>query len=290
MTYALTESIEDLLDQDIRERGVNAMVLCPFHDEDTPSFSIHLEEGVWHCFGCGRKGNLEQLYHLLDKKMDSTLYLQRAIRNAVVEIRESPDFSWLANQQYESRKRGDGAASARAYLGQRSVEEDTLDAFMVGYDPDRKALSFPYLDRDGRVTGIKYRHYDGRKSAESGSVFGLYGFDFRGKDTVFCCEGESDTQAVYARVSGEDRIGVCGTSGSPRDVGRWNAFSLDLFFASRIYLCHDADDSGDAAADMASTVFGPRAIRVRPRKGKDLNEHFQAGGTLFELGVSDLHV
>ena len=31
---------------------------CPFHEEDTASFDIRLDTGGWHCFGCGKSGNL----------------------------------------------------------------------------------------------------------------------------------------------------------------------------------------------------------------------------------------
>ena len=31
--------------------------LCPFHDENTPSFNANLETGQYRCFGCGAKGN-----------------------------------------------------------------------------------------------------------------------------------------------------------------------------------------------------------------------------------------
>lgn len=32
------------------------MVLCVFHQERTPSLSVNLDEGVFHCFGCDAKG------------------------------------------------------------------------------------------------------------------------------------------------------------------------------------------------------------------------------------------
>ena len=32
--------------------------LCPFHEENTPSFNANMETGVYHCFGCGANGNV----------------------------------------------------------------------------------------------------------------------------------------------------------------------------------------------------------------------------------------
>src|ERR1700751_2634917 len=32
--------------------------LCPFHQEDTPSFTVHPDRQFWYCFGCGRSGDV----------------------------------------------------------------------------------------------------------------------------------------------------------------------------------------------------------------------------------------
>ncbi len=31
---------------------------CPFHEERTPSFVVHSEKQIYHCFGCGRHGGV----------------------------------------------------------------------------------------------------------------------------------------------------------------------------------------------------------------------------------------
>ena len=38
------------------------MVACPYHQEKTPSLSISLEKGIFHCFGCGEKGTIAKLF------------------------------------------------------------------------------------------------------------------------------------------------------------------------------------------------------------------------------------
>ena len=43
---------------DYKIRRDELICSCPFHDEYTPSFNANLENGVYHCFGCGAKGNV----------------------------------------------------------------------------------------------------------------------------------------------------------------------------------------------------------------------------------------
>lgn len=44
----------------------NLKAICPFHDEDTPSFSIHRKQNFGHCFGCGWSGDTIQF--IIDTK------------------------------------------------------------------------------------------------------------------------------------------------------------------------------------------------------------------------------
>ncbi|MFY3793058.1 DNA primase [Ureibacillus sp. MALMAid1270] len=41
----------------LTKRGRNWFGLCPFHGENTPSFSVSQEKQIFHCFGCGAGGN-----------------------------------------------------------------------------------------------------------------------------------------------------------------------------------------------------------------------------------------
>lgn len=37
------------------------VILCPFHSELTPSCCVDLVTARWHCFGCGKTGDLRDL-------------------------------------------------------------------------------------------------------------------------------------------------------------------------------------------------------------------------------------
>lgn len=56
-----TESdIVDVISEYIQltKRGRNWFGLCPFHNENTPSFSVSEDKQIFHCFGCGAGGNV----------------------------------------------------------------------------------------------------------------------------------------------------------------------------------------------------------------------------------------
>ncbi|HDD43618.1 MAG TPA: DNA primase, partial [Candidatus Desulfofervidus auxilii] len=42
----------------LKRVGKNYVALCPFHDEDKPSFTVSEDKQIFHCFGCGIGGNV----------------------------------------------------------------------------------------------------------------------------------------------------------------------------------------------------------------------------------------
>jgi hypothetical protein len=61
MRQELLDFFSDLLTRHVRrlvQRGEKLTGLCPFHAEQTPSFTAHLGKGVYYCFGCGAGGGV----------------------------------------------------------------------------------------------------------------------------------------------------------------------------------------------------------------------------------------
>ncbi len=52
--------IVDIISESVRlkKSGRNYFGLCPFHHEDSPSFSVSQDKQIYKCFGCGEAGNV----------------------------------------------------------------------------------------------------------------------------------------------------------------------------------------------------------------------------------------
>lgn len=53
-------NIADVIGQyvQLKKSGKNLFGLCPFHEEKTGSFSVNEGKQIFHCFSCGRGGNV----------------------------------------------------------------------------------------------------------------------------------------------------------------------------------------------------------------------------------------
>jgi DNA primase len=61
-------------------QGDQVKVLCPFHDDERPSCSVNLADGVFHCFGgsCQAKGNVLEFVHRMETRDGATVSLRQA--------------------------------------------------------------------------------------------------------------------------------------------------------------------------------------------------------------------
>lgn len=68
--------VDELIGVGGRLRGEEVTILCPFHAERTPSCSVHVGHtvglGVFHCFGCRKKGHYNEIAKILRLKQVET--------------------------------------------------------------------------------------------------------------------------------------------------------------------------------------------------------------------------
>jgi DNA primase len=168
--------------------------LCPFHNEKTPSFSVHAARQFFHCFGCGKSGDVfgfiqeiekvtfPEAVRLLAQKLG--MPLPRTQYSSEHEAGEAKQRAQLMEMQesacrfFEIELKRPEAAHAREYLAGRGLKEETIRTFNIGFAPDS---GFPLKD-----------HFKGKFSEELMRASGLFSW----KEGA---EGGPATAPIYAK-------------------------------------------------------------------------------------------
>src|ERR1700681_302581 len=69
----------------LTKRNKDFWGLCPFHQEDSPSFKVNPQMQSWHCFGCEHAGDVSTSVELIEKT-DRPVALQLLAERAGVEL------------------------------------------------------------------------------------------------------------------------------------------------------------------------------------------------------------
>lgn len=165
----------------VKRSGRSVMAVCPFHQEKTPSLSIDPARGLFHCFGCGKSGDIfgwvqesqsldfREAVELLARRSGITLTetpgeaKRRGKRDELVRATQAAvDF-------YRERlKDGSDAGVARSYLRGRGYGGEVVDRFDIGYSPDawdeltRHLKSKGFTERTLADAGLASRSSVGR--------------------------------------------------------------------------------------------------------------------------------
>ncbi|MBN1875498.1 MAG: DNA primase, partial [Anaerolineae bacterium] len=131
----------------LQKSGRSFKGLCPFHTEKTPSFFVFPDSQHWHCFGCGKGGDIFN-FVMEYEGLDFRTALEELARQAGVEVR--PLTPEQVEQQSEAERlyalleaateyyhqlllTAPQAARARDYLRHRGFTRDTITTFHLGY-------------------------------------------------------------------------------------------------------------------------------------------------------------
>lgn len=172
----------------VKKSGRSYMAVCPFHQEKTPSMSIDRARGLYHCFGCGKGGDVfdfvsetrgvefAEALDMLASKAGITLVRdpaevrKRGRREAAVEaLRRAVDV------YHQRLKKAPDAGPARSYLRSRGYDVDIIDEWKLGF----AGTDWDTLAKNLRTGGV-----DERAMVEAGlgrrGRHGIYDF-FRGR-------------------------------------------------------------------------------------------------------------
>lgn len=135
----------------LKKQGRNLIGLCPFHGENTPSFSVSPEKQLYHCFGCGAGGNafsfimavegyefLDSVKHLASRANIDMPELEKSeTSNASNELTAMITGNELAAKLYHHLLMNtEQGKDALEYLINRGFTSEMIDHFSIGFAPD----------------------------------------------------------------------------------------------------------------------------------------------------------
>src|SRR5512136_2743163 len=127
----------------LRKAGAqNFSGLCPFHNEKTPSFSVHATRQFYHCFGCGASGDVFSFVQKIENitfpeavraiAQKLAIPLPKATYSSPAEAQEAKQRTVLLDMHeqacaffQEQLQRPEGA-KAREYLSGRGLNEEMI--------------------------------------------------------------------------------------------------------------------------------------------------------------------
>jgi DNA primase len=134
----------------LRRVGRRWQGLCPFHDERTPSFSVNEAEGLYYCFGCGKRGDSITFVREVEG-VDFVGAVERLAAKAGVVLRYTDPgegeqrkrrarlvaaVAKAVDWYHERLLSAPDAGPARGYLRSRGITAEEVRRFKLGWAPD----------------------------------------------------------------------------------------------------------------------------------------------------------
>jgi len=121
--------------------------LCPFHNDRNPSLQVDSRYQNYHCWSCGKRGdvlqfvmdfekvNFPEALEILAKRANIELASTKATEQQKTRTQLLDVMKWASRVYHDCLLDNDLAASARAYVEERGLDGPTVRKFGVGFGP-----------------------------------------------------------------------------------------------------------------------------------------------------------
>jgi len=303
----------------LKKAGKDYKALCPFHKEKTPSFFVSPEKQIYKCFGCGKGGDVFD-FVMENEGLEFGDALKLLADRAGVTLtprakidREAPGLTsrlyainrFAALFYHKILLEHRAGKDAREYLASRSLKNETIKKFWIGFAPaqnplavflmkkgfstsevekagrpDRfaKRIIFPVFDVVGNVVGFSGRILDTNDQPKyintpetdifhkGRLLYGLFQARKSMKDEDKTIVVEGQMDVVMSHQAGvAHTVATSGTSLTDDHLHMLFRYSPNL------YLAFDTDQAGLRAAERAIMMALAQGFTVRliPLQEKD---------------------
>ena len=219
-----------------KRSGANQFGLCPFHSEKTPSFSVAPDKQIYHCFGCGKGGNVIGFIMEIENLTfrDAVAFLARRAHMEMPEdgedrlVRDRRARIFELNRQaarwfYDNLSKPEGAPAVE-YIRKRALSKRTVTSFGLGAAPD----DWYALTNEMRRRGYSDAELIEAGLAKKGRNGGAYDV-FRNRLVFPVIDVRGNVVAFSGRILGDDGgPKYLNTPDTPVYAKSRNLFALNL--------------------------------------------------------------
>ena len=233
----------------LKRAGENWKGLCPFHQEKTPSFTVHPKKGIFHCFGCGVGGDAFGFLMRQDRLAfpEAVRALAQRVGVEVPAERGAPvgggdgrlellrQIMARAADFYVEQLWGAAGEPARRYLERRGIDVEVARRFRLGYAPEGWDHLLRFM-RAQRLPGLDGPALD-EALTQAGLVLPRQGgggsYDrFRGRLLFTIADQQGRVAAFGGRAMGAEEPKYLNSPETPLYVKGQTLYALDLARAS----------------------------------------------------------
>lgn len=154
-------SIVDVVSRHVplTKKGQNYWGCCPFHNEKTPSFSVREDKGFYHCFGCGKHGDIIS-FTMEMEHVDFMAAIKELSEMAGIPL---PEYKPKTQQQIEAEETYITITTAAAkiyseklfspegthaleYIRGRGFTDEMIKKYGIGYAPKNNIISNKFVN------------------------------------------------------------------------------------------------------------------------------------------------
>jgi DNA primase len=149
----------------LKRQGRNYLGLCPFHNENTPSFTVSPDKQIFRCFGCGKGGNVitfmmeiegvsfVEAINLLANKSGIELPANMTPQNKSSLSDEAQNilksYEWVTKLYHHLLKHTKEGKEGLDYFKERGLTAETIDTFQLGFAPNTDNFTANFLEKKG---------------------------------------------------------------------------------------------------------------------------------------------
>ena len=160
----LKTDIVDIISEyvELKKAGMGSYkACCPFHNEKTPSFVVSQDKQIFHCFGCGKGGDVftfiqeiegidfKEALNILAKKAGVELKTTDYIKKEQTKREKILEILNLSTKYYQKLLTLKQGETALKYLKNRGLKDETIKKFKIGYSPNNWDNLYRFLKSKG---------------------------------------------------------------------------------------------------------------------------------------------